>query len=95
MNLQGLPTGGGRCRAEGSSATADGGQAATSFTPDPDGIHLHIFESFKLVVLYVALYVCMYVCMYSACYIPDITYEEGTINLPFLLMRQLIYRHIK
>ena len=70
---------------------ADGGQAATSFTPDPDGIHLHIFESFKLVVLYVALYVCMY----SACYIPDTTYEEGTINLPFLLMRQLIHRDVK
>ena len=69
---------------------ADGGQAAISFTPDPDGIYLHIFESFKLVVLYVALYVCMY----SACYIPDTTYEEGTINLPFLLMRQLIYRDV-
>ena len=40
---------------------ADGGQAAISFTPDPDGIYGHIFESFKLEVLYVALCVCMYV----------------------------------
>ena len=35
-------------RAEGSSATGDGGQAAISLTPDVDGMHIHIFESSQL-----------------------------------------------
>ena len=36
-------------RAEGLSATGDGRQAAISFTPDMDGMHVHIFESMQLV----------------------------------------------
>ena len=36
-------------RAEGLSATGDGRQAAVSFTPDGDGMHIHIFESVQLV----------------------------------------------
>ena len=35
-------------RAEGSSAIADGGQAAISLTPDVDGMHVCIFESSQL-----------------------------------------------
>ena len=35
-------------RAEGSSATGDGGQAAVSLTPDVDGTHVHIFERSQL-----------------------------------------------
>ena len=35
-------------RAEGSSATGDGGQAAISLTPDVDGTHIHIFERSRL-----------------------------------------------
>ena len=34
-------------RAEGSSATGVGGQAAMSLTPDTDGMHVHIFESLQ------------------------------------------------
>ena len=37
-------------RAEGSSATRDGGQAAISLMPDADGTHVHIFESSQLTV---------------------------------------------
>ena len=42
-------------RAEGSSAIGDGGQVATSLTPDPDvdGIHIHIFERLQLEGSYV------------------------------------------
>ena len=40
-------------RAEGSSATGDGGQAAVSLTPDADGTYVHIFESSQLEGLYV------------------------------------------
>ena len=36
-------------RAEGLSATGDGRQAAISFTPDGDGMHVHIFEILQLV----------------------------------------------
>ena len=34
-------------RAEGSSAIGDGGQAATSLSPEVDGTHIHIFESLR------------------------------------------------
>ena len=37
-------------RAEGLSATRDGGQAAISLMPDADGTHVHIFESSQLTV---------------------------------------------
>ena len=40
-------------RAGGSSAVGDGGQAALSFTPDVDGLHVHIFESSQLEGSYV------------------------------------------
>ena len=40
-------------RAEGSSATGDGGQAAISLMPDVDGTHVCIFESSKVEGLYV------------------------------------------
>ena len=42
-------------RAEGSSAIGDGGQVATSLTPDPDvdGMHIHIFERLQLEGSYV------------------------------------------
>ena len=39
-----LPGGGGR--AEGSSATGDGGQDAASLTPDAGGMHVPIFDRF-------------------------------------------------
>ena len=35
-------------RTEGSSATGDKAPAAISLTPDPDGMHIHIFQSFQL-----------------------------------------------
>ena len=35
-------------RAEGSSATGDGGQAAISLTPDVGEMHICIFESSQL-----------------------------------------------
>ena len=38
----------GEGRAEGSSATGDGGRDATSLEPDVDGTHVHIFESLQL-----------------------------------------------
>ena len=49
-------------RAEGSSATGVGGQAAMSLTPDTDGMHVHIFESLQLGSLYVGglLYCCVW-----------------------------------
>ena len=40
-------------RAEGLSATGDGRQAAISFTPDGDGMHVHIFEISQLKGSYV------------------------------------------
>ena len=40
-------------RAEGPSATGDGGQAAMSLTPDIDGMHVHIFASLQLESSYV------------------------------------------
>ena len=42
-------------RAEGSSAIGDGGQVATSLTPDPDvdRMHIHIFERLQLEGSYV------------------------------------------
>ena len=40
-------------RAEGSSATGDGGQAAMSLSSDVDGTQVHIFESSQLEGLYV------------------------------------------
>ena len=40
-------------RAEGPSALGEGGQAAVSLTPDSDGVHVCIFQSSKLVGLYV------------------------------------------
>ena len=40
-------------RAEESSATGDGGQAAISLTPDNDGMHIRIFESLQLEGSYV------------------------------------------
>ena len=39
---------GGDGRAEASSATGDGGQAATSLTADTDGMHVCIFEGLQL-----------------------------------------------
>ena len=38
----------GEGRAEGSSATGDGGRDAMSLEPDTDGTHVHIFESLQL-----------------------------------------------
>ena len=38
----------GEGRAEGSSATGDGGRDAMSLEPDADGTHVHIFESLQL-----------------------------------------------
>ena len=38
----------GDCRAEGSSAIGDGGQAAISLTPDVGEMHICIFESSQL-----------------------------------------------
>ena len=35
-------------KAEGSSSIGDGGQAAISFTPNIDRMHIHIFESLQL-----------------------------------------------
>ena len=46
-------------RAEGSSAIADGGQAAVSLTPDVTGMNICIFESLQLEGLYVGTY-CIY-----------------------------------
>ena len=43
----------GDCRAEGSSAKGDKGQAAVSLMPDVDGMHVCIFESSQLEDLYV------------------------------------------
>ena len=40
-------------RAEWLSATGDKGPAAISLTPDPDGMHVHIFQSFQLESSYV------------------------------------------
>ena len=40
-------------RAEESSATGDGGQAAISLTPDVDGTHVPIFESSQVEGSYV------------------------------------------
>ena len=40
-------------RAERSSAIGDGGQAAISLTPDVDGTHVCIFESWQLEGSYV------------------------------------------
>ena len=37
----------GGTRAEGMSATGDGGQAAISLMPDVDGTHVHISESLQ------------------------------------------------
>ena len=37
----------GDTRAEGMSATGDGGQAAISLMPDVDGTHVHISESLQ------------------------------------------------
>ena len=49
-------------RAEESSATGDGGQAAISLTPDVDGTHVCIFESSQLWGSYVGdlLYISQY-----------------------------------
>ena len=38
----------GNDRAEGSSATGDGEQAAVSLKYDADGMYVHIFESLQL-----------------------------------------------
>ena len=43
----------GHGRAEGSSATGDGGQVAILLTPDIDGTHVRIFESSQCEDLYV------------------------------------------
>ena len=43
----------GDCRAEGSSATGDKGQAAVLLMPDVDGMHVCIFESSQLEDSYV------------------------------------------
>ena len=40
-------------RTEGSSAIGGGGQAAISLMPDADGMHVRLFESSQLEVLYV------------------------------------------
>ena len=40
-------------RAEGSSATGNGGQAAMSLTSDAGGTHVHVFKSSQLEGLYV------------------------------------------
>ena len=45
--LTGGERGGGDGRAEGLSATGDGGRAAVSLTPDAEGTHDHISESLK------------------------------------------------
>lgn len=37
----------GDSRPEGSLAIGPGGQAAISLTPDADGMHIHIFESWQ------------------------------------------------
>ena len=44
---------GGDSRTEGSTATGDGGQAATSLMSDVDGTHIRIFESSQLACSYV------------------------------------------
>ena len=51
--LTGGVRGGRRCRAEGSLAIGDGGQAAISLMPDVDGTHVRIFESLQLEGSYV------------------------------------------
>lgn len=43
----------GKGRAEGSSPTGDGGQAASSFTSHVDGTHVHISEILQLEGSYV------------------------------------------
>ena len=43
----------GDCRAEGSTAVGDGGQAAMSLTPDADGTCMSIFESLHLQASYI------------------------------------------
>ena len=50
-------------KAEGSSATGDEGQVATSVKPDVDGMYVHIFESWQLGGSYVGglLYCCVWV----------------------------------
>ena len=45
-------------RAEGSSATGDGGQAAISLMPDVDGTHARIFEGSQLEGLYAGDFYC-------------------------------------
>lgn len=45
-------------RAEASSAIGDGGQAATSLTPDVDGMHVCIFDSLELEGLHVEYLLC-------------------------------------
>ena len=49
----------GEGRAEGSSATGDGGQAEVSLTPDADGTHICIFESLQLEGSYVGDLLCL------------------------------------
>ena len=45
-------------RAEASSAIGDGGQAATSLTPDVDGMRVCIFDSLELEGLHVEYLLC-------------------------------------
>lgn len=45
-------------RAEASSATGDGGQAAASLTPDADGMHVCIFDSLQPECLHVEYLLC-------------------------------------
>ena len=49
-------------RAEGPSATGDGGQAAMSLTTDIDGMHILIFASLKLAVLCVGYLLYLFCC---------------------------------
>ena len=44
-------------KAEGSSATGDEGQVATSVKPDVDGMHVHIFESLQFEGLYAGYFI--------------------------------------
>ena len=47
-------------RAEGSSATGDGGQAALPSMPDADGMHVCPFESSQCEGSYVGAFLCCY-----------------------------------
>ena len=49
-------TGGGDGKAEGWSATEDGGQAASSLMPYVDGTHIRVIESSKLEGSHVGIY---------------------------------------